>query len=251
MMLGLLFYCYAKGIFSSRKIEQATYELIPVLYIRVGLHPDHDSINTFRKRFLKQLSPLFVEILEYACSLGIFKLGDISIDGVKIKANASKHKAMSWDYACQLEEQLKQEVAALLTKAENEAGQGESEIDIPQELQRRQARLEKITQIKGEIEQRAQARYEQEKAEYESKLAERAAKEKARGRKLGGRGPFAPEPGPQSKDQINFTDSDSRIMPVSGGGFEQAYNARRISGYRNHADCGQPWSANRLMINRK
>ena len=88
MMLALLFYSYAKGIFSSRKIEQATYELIPVLYLTGGLHPDHDSINTFRKRFLKQLSPLFVEILEYACGLGIFKLGEISIDAVKIKANA-------------------------------------------------------------------------------------------------------------------------------------------------------------------
>ena len=226
MILALLFYCYAKGIFSSRKIEQATYELIPVLYITGGLHPDHDSINTFRKRFLGQLSPLFVEILEYACGMGIFKLGDISIDGVKIKANASKHKAMSWDYACKLEEQLKQEVATLLAKAENEDGQGEREIDIPQELQRRQARLEKIEQIKGEIEQRAQARYEQEQAEYESKLAERTAKEKARGRKLGGRAPQAPQLGPQSKDQMNFTDSESRIMPVSGGGFEQAYNAQ-------------------------
>ncbi len=102
----------------------------------------------------------------------------------------------------------------------------EPEIDIPQELQRRQARLEKISEIKAEIEQRAQARYELEIAEYESKLAERAAKEKARGRKLGGRAPIAPEPGPQSKDQINFTDSESRIMPVSGGGFEQAYNAQ-------------------------
>ncbi len=192
MMLTLLFYCYAKGLFSSRQIEQATYEQIPVLYITGGLHPDHDSINTFRQRFLEQLSPLFVEILEYACSLGIFKLGDISIDGVKIKANASKHKAMSWDYACQLEKQLKEEVAALLAKAENELGQGEPEIDIPQELQRRQARLEKLDQIKGEIEQRAQARYEHEYAEYESKLAERAAKEKARGRKLGGRPPQAP-----------------------------------------------------------
>ncbi len=151
MMLALLFYCYAKGIFSSRKIEQASYELIPVLYITGGLHPDHDSINTFRKRFLEQLSPLFVEILEYACSLGIFMLGDISIDGVKIKANASKHKAMSWDYACKLEEQLKQEVATLLAKAESDSSQGKPEIDIPQELQRRQARLEKIGQIKAEI----------------------------------------------------------------------------------------------------
>ena len=225
-MLALLFYCYAKGIFSSRKIEQASYELIPVLYITGGLHPDHDSINTFRKRFLGQLSPLFVEILESAWHLDIFKLGDISIDGVKIKANASKHKAMSWDYAGKLEEQLKQEVATLLAKAENENGQGEPEIDIPQEIQRRQTRLSKIREIKGEIEQRAQARYELEYAEYESKLAERAAKEKARGRKWGGRKPQEPQQGPQSKDQINFTDSESRIMPVSGGGFEQAYNAQ-------------------------
>jgi transposase len=226
MMLTLLFYCYAKGIFSSRKIEKATYELIPVLYITGGLHPDHDSINNFRKRFLGQLSPLFVEILEYACGLGIFKLGEISIDGVKIKANASKHKAMSWEYACKLEEQLKQEVATLLGKAESENSRGEPEIDIPQELQRRQARLSKISQIKMEIEQRAQARYELEYAEYESKMAQRAEKEKARGRKLSGRPPQTPQRGPQSRDQVNFTDSESRIMPVSGGGFEQAYNAQ-------------------------
>ena len=226
MMLILLFYCYAKGIFSSRKIEQATYELIPVLYITGGLHPEHDSINSFRRRFLEQLSPLFVEILEYACDLGIFKLGEISIDGVKIKANASKHKAMSWEYACKLEEQLQQEVATLFAKAERESGRGEPEIDIPQELQRRQARLSQLSEIKSEIEYRAQVRYEQEKTEYERKLAERAAKEKAQGRKLGGRAPQEPQPGPQAKDQMNFTDSESRIMPVSGGGFEQAYNAQ-------------------------
>jgi len=94
MMLVLLFYCYATGLFSSRKMERASYEQIPILYITGGLHPDHDSINNFRQRFLTQLSPLFVEILEYACGLGIFKLGDISMDGVKIKANASQHKAI-------------------------------------------------------------------------------------------------------------------------------------------------------------
>ena len=93
MLLALLFYCYAKGIFSSRKIERATYELIPVLYLTGGTHPDHDSINTFRKRFLRQLEPLFVQILQIAHGLGILKLGDVSIDGTKIQANASKHKA--------------------------------------------------------------------------------------------------------------------------------------------------------------
>ena len=225
MMLALLFYCYAKGIFASRQIEKATYELIPVLYITGGTHPDHDSINTFRKRFLEQLQPLFVQILEYACSLGIFKLGDISIDGSKIQANASKHKAMSWEYANKLEVQLQAEVSALLHKSQTEVGESFRDIDIPQELQRRQERLEKIAQVKREIEARAQAKYDREKAEYEAKLKERAAKEKARGRKLGGKKPQAPEAGPKAKDQVNFTDEDSRIMPVSGGGFEQAYNA--------------------------
>ncbi len=183
MMLALLFYCYAKGIFTSRQIEQATYELIPVLYITGGTHPDHDSINTFRKRFLGQLPSLFVQILEYACTLGIFKLGDISIDGTKIQANASKHKAMSWEYANKLEVQLQAEVSALLHKSQTEAGESFCDIDIPQEVQRRQERLEKIAQVKIEIEARAQARYDREKAEYEAKLKERAAKEKARGRK--------------------------------------------------------------------
>ena len=242
MMLALLFYCYAKGIFSSRQIEQATYELLPVLYITVGLHPDHDSINTFRQRFLEQLQPLFVQILVYAGSLGIFKLGDISIDGTKIQANASKHKAMSWEYANKLEVQLQAEVSALLHKSQTEAGENFRDIDIPQELQRRQERLEKIAQVKVEIEARAQARYEREKAEYEEKLRARAVKEKTRRRKLGGKQPKAPKAGPKAKDQVtlarslapiggagslvNFTDEESRIMPTSGGGFEQAYNAQ-------------------------
>ncbi len=226
MMLALLFYCYAKGIFSSRQIEQASYELIPVLYITGGLHPDHDSINSFRQRFLGQLQPLFVQILEYAWKLGIFKLGDISIDGTKIQANASKHKAMSWEYAQKLEVQLQAEVETLLHKFQTEAGESFRDIDIPQEVQRREERLEKIAQVKAEIEARAQARYEREKVEYEDKLRERAVKEKTRGRKLGGKQPKAPKAAPKAKDQVNFTDEESRIMPTSGGGFEQAYNAQ-------------------------
>ena len=186
MMLALLFYCYCKGIYSSRKIEEASYELIPVLYITGGTHPDHSSINSFRKRFIAQLSPFFVQILEYACHLGIFNLGDISIDGTKIEANASKHKAMSWEYACNLEVQLQAEVEKLLHKSQTEAGESFRDIDIPQEVNRRQQRLEKIAEVKAELEQRAQARYEQEQAEYEAKLKERSAKEQARGRKLGG-----------------------------------------------------------------
>ncbi len=136
MMLALLFYGYAKGIFSSRKIEQATYELIPVLFITGGTHPDHDSINTFRKRFLGELSDLFVQLLQIAHGMGVLKLGEISLDGTKIKANASKHKAMSWEYADKLEAQLRTEVEDLIRRAETASGQGQQEIDIPVELQR-------------------------------------------------------------------------------------------------------------------
>ena len=226
MLLALLFYCYAKGIFSSRKIERATYELIPVLYLTGGTHPDHDSINTFRKRFLRQLEPLFVQILQIAQGLGILKLGDVSIDGTKIEANASKHKAMSWAYAEKLEETLRAEVQTLLQRAETEGGPGSKDIDLPAELKRREDRLQQIAEVKAEIERRAQARYAQEQVDYAAKQAERAAKEQARGRKLGGKQPQEPTPGPRPKDQVNFTDEDSRIMPVSGGGFEQAYNAQ-------------------------
>jgi transposase len=226
MLLALLFYCYAKGIFSSRQIERATYELIPVLYITGGLHPDHDSINTFRRRFLPQLEPLFVGILLIAQGLGVLKLGDVSLDGTKMQANASKHKAMSWAYAERLEAQLRAEVRTLLQRAEAVGGPGGSEIDLPAELKRREDRLRKIAEVKAEIERRAQARHARGRAEYEAKQAERAAKEQALGRKLGGKKPQEPTPGPQPADQVNFTDEDSRIMPVSGGGFEQAYNAQ-------------------------
>ncbi len=132
------------------------------------------------------------------------------------------------------------EVEELLHKSQTEEGESFRDIDIPQELQRRQERLEKIAQVKSEIEARAQARAEREKGEYEAKLRERAAKEKARGRKLGGKKPQAPEAGPKAKDQVNFTDSESRIMPTSGGGFEQAYNAQAGRRYGHDVDCGQP-----------
>ncbi len=226
MMLALLFYCYAKGIFSSRKIERATYELIPVLYIASGLHPDHDSINTFRKRFLSELSELFVMLLQIAHDMKIFKLGDIYIDGTKIKANASKHKAMSWKYACSLEKQLKEEIDRLLEQADSHSSSTNKELDIPAEITRREDRLKKISEIKEEIDARAKVRYEQEKIEYDIKMADREAKEKERGKKFGGKKPKAPEEGARDKDQVNFTDEDSRIMPQSGGGFVQAYNAQ-------------------------
>jgi len=225
-LLALLFYCDAKGIFSSRKIERATYELIPVLYLTGGLPPDHDSINSFRHRFLPPFERLFVQVLLIAHELGVVQLGDVSLDGTKIAANASQHHALSWAYAERLEQQLQAEVQTLLERAAAVEGPGAVDIDLPAELQRREDRLAKIAEVKAEIERRAQARYAQEQAAHAAKLAERAAKEQARGRKPGGKPPQAPTPGPRPDDQVNFTDGDSRIMPVSGGGFEQAYHAQ-------------------------
>lgn len=226
MMLALLFYGYATGIFSSRALERATYELIPVIYLTGNTHPDHNSINTFRHRFLEELKGLFVQILRCAYGLGVLQLGNVSLDGSKVHANASKHKAMSWDYANRLEEQLQAEVEVLLPQAEAGHTEPLPGLRVADELALRQARLQQIGAVKAELEVRAQARYEQEQAAYEAKRAERRAKEHARGRKLGGRPPKPPEPGPQGKDQVNFTDPESQIMPVSGGGFEQAYNAQ-------------------------
>ncbi|MEY3289276.1 MAG: hypothetical protein RLZZ419_1518 [Pseudomonadota bacterium] len=104
MMLALLFYGYVTGIFTSRTLEQATYDLIPMIYITGNTHPDHNSINIFRKRFLGEMKDLFTQILLHAYGLGVLRLGDVSLDGTKIHANASKHNAMSWGYANRLEE---------------------------------------------------------------------------------------------------------------------------------------------------
>ena len=226
MMIALIFYSYASGIFSSRKMEKATYELIPAIFITQGLHPDHSAIAHFRKRFLKNLEDIFVQILLIASEMGILKLGSVSLDGTKIKANASKHKALSYEYACKLEDKLQQEILFLMAKASESDNSENNDINIPEELQRREDRLKNIITAKATIEKRRKVRYDQEKKDYDSKLKERDLKEKARGRKLGGKKPAAPDEKPKPSDQVNFTDEESRIMPVSGGGFQQAYNAQ-------------------------
>jgi transposase len=227
MLLALLFYGYATGVFSSRKLEQATYDSVAFRYIAANNHPDHDTIATFRKRFLPQLAPLFVQILLIAQQMGCLKLGKVSLDGTKIKANASRHQALSWKYANELETQIEAEVAELLRQAE-EADNSEAPdgLDLPAELARREQRLEAIARAKAEIERRAAERHAREQAEYEHKLAERKAKEQQTGRKPRGKEPKPPEPGPRDKDQVNLTDDESRIMPVPGGGFDQCYNAQ-------------------------
>ena len=228
MMLALIFYCYTNGIFSSRKIEKATYELLPVIFIANGYHPDHTSIAAFRKRFLDEFKPLFIAILEIAAEMDVFKLGDVSIDGTKIHANASKHKAMSWKYAHKLKKQLKNEIELLLKKAEEtqQSTDTDNDIDFPAEIQRREKRVKKIEEVIEKIEARHKLRYEQEQKEYEEKMRAREEKEKITGKKAGGREPKPPVDEPKDTDQVNFTDEESRIMPTSGGGFEQSYNAQ-------------------------
>lgn len=238
MMLALLFYSYASGTFSSRKIEAATYESVPVRYVAANQHPDHDTICTFRKRFLEPLDALFTQILLVAAEMGLTELGDVSIDGAKFKANASKHKAMSWQRACALEVQLSREVAELLEAAEAADADEEDGQKLPEELQRRQKRLAQIRQAKKMIEERAEARYEAEQADYEDKMAKRRAKEEQTGKKSPGRKPAPPEPGPRDKDQVNFTDPESRIMLTSNNGWQQAWNAQAAVDMDSHLIVG-------------
>ena len=227
MMTALLFYAYATGVFSSRKIERATYDSVAFRYVAVNTHPDHDTIATFRRRFLKQLKAVFTQILMIAHEMGVMKLGTVSLDGTKIKANASKHHALSWQYARKLEKHIKKEIKELLHKAQKADKEDIPEgMNIPEELARRESRLEAIAAAKDQIEQRAAERFAKEQHAYEAKLAERKAKAKSRGRKPRGRPPKPPEPGPKNKDQVNLTDSDSRIMSSSSKGFEQTYNAQ-------------------------
>ncbi|HDH00662.1 MAG TPA: IS1182 family transposase, partial [Nitrospirae bacterium] len=226
MLLSLLFYGYATGIFSSRKLEQATYDSVAFRFIAANKHPDHDTIAAFRKRFLQQLKPLFVQILIIAKEMGLLKVGKVSLDGTKIKANASKHRALSWGYACKLEKQLQAEVDELMRLAQKaDSSEIPDEMNIPQELLRRQDRLEAIAEAKKKIEQRADERYSREVEEYERKVDARKAKAEETGKKPRGKDPKPPTAGPHDKDQVNITDEESRIMP-SAEGFKQAYNAQ-------------------------
>lgn len=227
ILLSLLFYGYATGVFSSRKIEKETYDSVAFRFISANTHPDHDTIASFRKRFLEQLKPLFVHILMLAREMGLLKLGKVSLDGTKVKANASKHHALSWGHACKLEQQLRDEVEELIRLAEQaDSTEMPDGMDIPEELSRRQDRLHAIAAAKAKIQERAEQRYAIEQKEYEEKVAARQAKAKATGEKPRGRDPQPPTPGPRKNDQVNLTDEESRIMPSSDKGFVQAYNAQ-------------------------
>ena len=242
MLMALLFYGYATGVFSSRKLEQATYDSVAFRYISGGEHPDHDTIANFRKRFLDELEGLFKQILVLAQALGVLRMGRVSLDGTKVHGNASKHKAMSWGHARKLEQQLAGEVQTLLElaeRADQEGEQEQQELDIPAELERREERLAAIREAKEKIEARAQERDEAERAEYEAKLKRRQERAEATGKKVGGRPPKEPEAGPREKDQVNLTDEESRIIPGANGDFIQGYNAQAVVEQDSHLVVGK------------
>lgn len=228
LLLSIMIYGYATGVFSSRKLEQATYDSVAFRFVAANEHPDHDTLNTFRKRFLKEIEALLVQVLLIARTMDVLKLGNIALDGSKIKANASKHSALSYGHIKKLEEQLKGEVKQLMAIAE--AANSEQTIpdgmNLPEEIARREDRIKAITEAKAKIEQRAQERHQQEQAEYEAKVAKRAEKAKQSGKSPRGKPPVAPTEGARDNDQINLTDEESHIMKVSGGGFEQCFNAQ-------------------------
>jgi len=227
-LLSLLIYGYATGTFSSRKIERATYDSLAFRYIACNRHPDHDTLATFRKRFGKEFSDAFVQVLQVARENQLSKFGTVSLDGSKIHANASRHSALSHGHIEKIEAQLKAEVQELLALADAaDQSSVPDGVSLPDEMTRREDRLAAIAAAKAKIEERAKARFEREKADYDAKMAARS-KTAESGKKPRGKEPKAPDPAPRAEDQVNLTDEESRIMKVAGGGFEQCYNAQAV-----------------------
>jgi transposase len=225
MLVKVLVYGYATGVFSSRKLARRLFEDVAFRMLGAGNFPSHRTICDFRLRHLPELKGLFVQIAQLAKELGLVKLGTIALDGTKVKANANKHKAMSYGHMKEQEQKLKQEIEALLeractTDAQEDARLGVDQTDqeLPLELQRRQERLAKIEAAKARVEAR-QRKADQERGRHPDD-------EQRRGDGAGRRfkHPFGV---PDDKAQDNFTDPESRIMKM-GGSFEQCYNAQAV-----------------------
>jgi transposase len=237
MMVKLLVYGYCIGRVSSRKIEKATYEDVAFRVLACNQHPDHDSVAEFRKRHLQELAGLFVQVLRLCEQAGLMKLGHVAIDGSKLRANASKHKAMSYERMCEKEQQLTAEVARLLGEAQatdeaedRQHGKGRTGDELPADLARRESRLRKIREAKAALEEEARQRAAVAAAEAEAKIEARKKVAEETGKKVRGRPPQVvnvAEAKPEPKAQRNFTDPESRIMKDSAtGSFEQSYNAQ-------------------------
>ena len=238
MMVRLLLYGYCLGVSSSRQIERKSYEDVAFRYLSADEHPDHSTLSEFRKRHLSALAGLFLQALQLCQKAGLVKLGHVAIDGTKLQANASKHKAMSYGRMSEAEQKLQAEVAELLRRAEEadaaedaRFGKGQRGDELPEELARRESRIRKIRAAKAELEAEAKQKAAEQKAAAEAKIAARGEQEARTGQKPGGRDPQVPDPEkavPDPKAQRNFTDSESRIMPdgANKGSFVQGYNVQ-------------------------
>ena len=225
MMTKLILYSYCIGQPSSRKIEKRAYEDIAFRYLAAGNFPDHDTICEFRRRHLDELSRLFVQVLQLCMEAGLVKMGHIALDGTKVKANASKHKAMSYGRMCIKERELEELVRGIFEEAERideeedrKYGKGKRGDELPEELRFHESRLRKIKEAKKALEEKAER-----KAKEEGKIDDDGNPLPRRGRK-----PKHPPGRPRPKDQRNFTDPESRIMkhPTCKGGFIQGYNSQ-------------------------
>jgi len=234
VLLAVLCYGYATGTFSSRALEGAIRESLPLLFLTGGGQPDHDTLAAFRRRVLPFLPDLFTQVLLLAHAAGVCQLGNLSMDGTKLQANASKSKAVSAGRLAELTAQLRQEVDALLAEvAAAETGQVPpgrqipAGVDLAAEVARREAYLARLAEAKAVLEARAEERSTHEQAQYESKVADREAKAAALGHPLRGKPPTPPVPGVRPTDQYNFTDPESRISKNSRDpGFNQHYNGQ-------------------------
>lgn len=226
MMLALLIYCYANGIFASRRIERASYRDIGVRYVTANCHPDHDTICTFRRENLAAVSESFLQVLLLAKELKLLRVGTVSVDGTKIDANASKHRGVRYDRAQVLSEQLQTEIAQLLEQAESaDTEDGPDPQQLPKELKRRKVLKSKLDAACERLEAQAKARAQGEQAEYERKVA---AREKREGRRKG-RHIKPPKEAPEESEQSNLTDPDSRLMRKNKRSeYRQAYNAQAV-----------------------
>jgi transposase len=226
MMLALLIYSYANGIFGSRRIERATYRDIAVRYLTGNTHPDHDTIAKFRRENFESVAECFLGVLELAREMKILRVGTVSVDGTKIKANASKNKNVGYERAGELVKQLESEVQELLKKAEDADVREEgAEQELPAELSRRENLKSKLEEAREKLEARAKARAETEREEYERKCSRREDRQgRSKGKQI-----KPPQEEPRPEEQVNLVDSDSRLMRRSKReGYEQAYNGQAV-----------------------
>ena len=226
MMVTLLVYAYCVGVCSSRKIAAACERNLAFRAIVGNNPPDFRTISDFRKLHLAALRPLFLEVLRLAGEMGMVKLGNLSTDGTKLGANASRHKAMSYGYMNKQIERLEAEIDQLLKQAEQlDAALGSRRGDeLPEELKRREERLAKIREAKARLEAEAHAKAEEEQRRRDEEQAQRDAE----GRKRRGKEPAPIDPTPEDKAQTNFTDPEAKIMKQSNKGFDYSYNAQAV-----------------------